>query len=147
MIQEERSLLNSLVHCIVDGKLCLAQTPVPISHVGRNKVLQDIFNDKVDSLSLAITLRVPNCGKTPRNSQMGGKRLIKLVVKLRTSVRNDHMRQSLMLDKVVNMLNIHVCPVNSIRCASARHCIHLVNLSTNTALALCPSAVTGNPVT
>ena len=85
---------------------------------------QDILNDTVDSLSLAISLRVPSCGKTPRNSQTGRKRLVKLVVKLRTSVRDDDMRQSFMLD---NMLNLHVCPVNSIRCVSARHCIHILS--------------------
>ena len=62
-------------------------------------------------------------GFLAKKFQTGSKGLVKFAVKLRASVKNDDMTQSFML---ANMLNIHVCPIHSIRCVSARHCINVL---------------------
>ena len=66
----------------VHSKLNHTQVLIPVSHVGRHKVTQDILDNLVGSFSLSISLRVTSSGKFPLDTQARGQGLIEVTVKL-----------------------------------------------------------------
>ena len=73
--------------------------------------MQDVLNDSLDTLCLTISLSMTCKREFSTTTKHSRKRLIEVATKLRTTVSFDDMCNTMMLN---NMLNIHICPINSI---------------------------------